>query len=273
MTLCAAAIAASDGYIVAISDTMVAGATMSSDECTLKMEPFAMEWIAMFAGDDISQCLPVIRRAEKYFHNRANTLANARNALKKAYQQHLIEMKTDAVLSGYGLDMDTFLKSGKRKFTERVFSSICDRLDAIKEIGDGCQFLVFGYDGDGRAHIFSVGAQGADFTYDKPGFCCIGSGGFAADAMLHYFGQAIYRSLPETIFNLCAAKFMAERSGIGRDTFLYLKRPKSVACTNDPVLVDDIRRAWEAEGVPKTPPGILDRIVSADVFKFPRGPG
>jgi hypothetical protein len=269
MTLCAAAIA-SDAYIVTISDMMVSGATLSSDGCTIKMEPFAQDWLAMFSGDDLTQCMPVIERAEKYLHNRANTVANTRAAFKRAYQQQLNEMKTDAVLAGYGLDMKTFLSSGKRRFTEKVFSSLCERMDEIKSIGAAVEFLIYGFDGEGRAHIFTVGDQGADRTFDKPGFCCIGSGAYAADAMLYYFQQATYSSLPKTVFNLCAAKFMAERSGIGKDTFLYLKQPGSVAASNTDKLVNDIRAAWEADGVPKVPSGVLEMIAASGIHALPR---
>jgi hypothetical protein len=261
MTLCAAAIA-SDAYIVAISDTMVQGATISSDGCSIKMEPFARDWLAMISGDDITQGMPIIQLAEKYFANRANTVATARTAFKRAYQKHLSDMASDAILSRYGLDMKTFLASGKRKLTEKVFASICEELKTVRV---GCEFLIFGFDGPGKAHIFSVVEPGVDHTYDKPGFCCIGSGGYAAEAMLYFFGQATVKTLPETVFNMCAAKFMAERSGIGRDTFLYVKQPRSVASSHRAGLIDDIRTAWEAAGVPRVPPGILGQIERGDI--------
>jgi hypothetical protein len=268
MTLCAAAIAC-DAYIVSISDTMVTGGTISSDGCAVKMEPFARDWIAMFAGDDITQCMPVIERAKKYLDKRANTIGNARAAFKRAYQQHLNEMKTDAVLAGYGLDMKTFLSSGKRRLTEKVFSSVCERMDAIKNIGAGVEFLIFGFDGEGRAHIFRVGDRGEDQTLDKPGFSCIGSGAYAADTMLYYFQQATYRSLPETVFNLCAGKFMAERSGIGKDTYLYVMQPGTIASQYRTGLIDDIRKAWDVGGVPRVPDGVLELIAEGDIHTFP----
>jgi hypothetical protein len=272
VTLCAAAIASEaycDAYIVTISDTMMSGATMSADGCSLKMEPFATDWVAMFAGDEVSQCMPVIKRAEKYMRNRANSVVNARMAFKRAYQQHLVEMKTDAVLSGYGLNMETFLKSGKRRFTEKVFASICERMDAIKAIGTNVSFLIFGFDESGMAHIFTVGDQGTDATFDKPGFCCIGSGQYAADAMLYFFQQATFRSLEETVFNLCAGKFMAERSGIGKDTYLYVMQAGTIASQYRSGLIDDIRKAWENEGVPRTPVGVLDLIAQGDIQTIP----
>jgi len=266
MTLCAAAIAG-DSQIVTISDTMISGATLQSDGCTLKMEPFARDWLAMFAGDDITQCLPVIQRAKKYFANRANTVVTARAAFKRAYQQHLNEMKTDVVLNG-NLDMKTFLSSGKRRFTEKVYAALYERMDAIKSIGTNVAFLIFGFDGEGRPHIFTVGDQGADCTFDKPGFCCIGSGMYAADAMLHYFGQAAYKPIYETVFNLCAAKFMAERNGVGKDTFLYVKQPRSVMSSHKTGLIQEIRDAWESAGAARVPPGIFEKIVAADIHTY-----
>ena len=268
MTLCAAAIA-SDSYIVTVSDTMISGATISADGCMVKVEPFAKDWLAMFAGDDLTQCLPVIQRAGKYIRNRANTVVNVRMAFKRAYQQHLNEMKADAVLGGYGMDLPTFLKSGKRRFTERVFTSIYERMETIKSIGENVQFLVFGFGDDGRAHIFTVGDQGADRTFDKPGFCCIGSGAYAADAMLNYFEQASFKPLYETVFNLCAAKFMAERSGIGKDTFLYVKQPGSVASCHGHGLIHAVRQAWESNGMPKAPLNVFQIIASGDIHTLP----
>lgn len=261
MTLCAAAIA-SESYIVAISDTMITGSTISSDGCSVKMEPFARDWLAMLSADDITQCLPIVQLAAKYLHNRANTAANARAAFKRAYQQHMVQMRTDAVLSPYGMNMDGFLKSGKRRFTEKLYTSLCERMEQIKA---GCSFLIFGFDGTGRAHIFTIEEPGTDRTYDKPGFCCIGSGMYAADAMLHYFGQAVYKNLSETVFNLCAAKFMAERSGIGKDTYLYVKQPRTVASSHRFGLIQDIREEWDKNGAPRVPPSALARIAGADI--------
>ena len=264
MTLCAAAIA-SDSTIVTVSDTLLTGGTTSSDGCTAKMEPFAKDWIAMFSADDIGQCLPIIERARDYFSNRANTVATARNAFKRAYQRHLVEMKTDAVLAGYGLDMKTFLTSGKRRFTEKVFNDICGQLEATKA---GCDFLVFGFDGSKRPHIFKVSDPGTDCTFDKPGFCCIGSGAYAADAILHYFEQTTLRTLSETVFNLCAAKFMAERSGIGKDTYLFIKRPGTLSSSWTHGMLEDVRRAWETSGVPRVPNGILQTIERSNIQCF-----
>lgn len=224
MTVCIAAITL-DNHIVTVSDTMASGVILSADEIVVKASPFHKEWMAMMAGDDITPCVPIIDRAAGYFHNRNNSLAVARAVFKRACQQHLKEMREDAVLGGYGLSMDVFLKTGKRRFTDKIFNSLCDRMEPIEL---KCEFLIYGFDAIGNPHIFTVVGGGSDAVLDKPGFSAIGCGRWAAEGLLYYLKQNISLSMEETIFNLCAAKFMAERAaGVGQDTYLYVKKPGS----------------------------------------------
>ena len=257
MTMCAAAIVETESWIVTISDTKIGG-IISSDGCTIKMEPLAKGWVAMFSADDITQCLSIIRRAAEHFEGRANTLKNARTVFKRAFQQHLIEMKTDAILSHYDLTMDTFKKTGRKMLGASVFDALCTKLE---QVTTNCEFLVYGHDEVGHAHIFTVSDPGSDSVCDKPGFACIGSGKYAADVMLQYFGQSVYKGVEETVFNLCAAKFMAERSnGVGEQTFLYCRRPGLEGFRYGGGLLEGIRNAWNTEGAPRTPKGIIDFI-------------
>jgi len=243
-----------------MSDMMISGGTISSDGMAYKVEPFHADWHAMIAGNDISQCIPIIDRAARYFNKRANTLAVARSVFKKAFQQHAIEMREDAVLSTYGMKMDDFLKAGKRRFTERQFASICERMDAVKP---DCEFLVTGFDSLGRPHIFHVAAPGNDSVYDKPGFCAIGSGKWAAETILYSLGQCIDKNLGETIYSVCAAKFMAEKSdGVGEQSYLFAKKKGTIAFSHNFSMVGQIRDAWKKDGCPKEPDGIARRIYS-----------
>jgi hypothetical protein len=151
MTVCIAAISTfrtgNSPYIVTVSDTMVSGNIMSSDLITTKVEPFHDEWAAMMAGDDMTQCSPIIEKAREYFTSgRKNTLQVARSVFKRAFQRHVIEMREDAVLGCYGLSMEEFLKSGKRRLTENKFNSLCDRMERIEP---KCEFIV--HDGDSEA--------------------------------------------------------------------------------------------------------------------------
>jgi hypothetical protein len=258
MSLCAAAIAEAESWIATISDTMIGGSTISSDGCTVKMHPFARDWVAMFSGSDLTPCIPIIQLAEQYLSGRANTLRNVRTIFKKAFQQYFEVERADKVLSVYGLSMKTFKSSGRKMFTAEVFKSICEKMESFTS---DLEFLVYGFDGTGRPHLFTVFYPGCDAVYDKPGFAAIGCGKYAADTMLHYFGQSINSAMERTVFNLCAGKFLAERTaGVGLDTFLYFKRPGTVASTWKGDLIGDLRKVWDTDCGPKVSLNVIALI-------------
>ena len=233
---------------------------MSADSIIVKVEPFHKDWFAMMSADDLTQCVPIIEKAAEYVAGRANKLHTIRSAFKRAFSQHLVEMREDTALSKYGLTMKEFLKTGKKKFTERMFESICKGMD---EVSVGCEFIVTGFDSLKKPHIFHVTNQGADGVYDKPGYHCIGYGRLVADAILYYFGQSIDRSLYETIFNVCAAKFMAERcAGVGKATYLYATKYGNHAFAYVSGMIEAIRRAWDDRGCPRAPEGLIQSIGS-----------
>jgi len=266
VTVCIAAIAGlpdrANPYIVTASDTMVSGGIISADKTAVKAEPFHSQWVAMMSGDDITQCIPIIEKAKEYFQKRNNTLAVARAVFKRAFQRHLIEMRQDAVLGGYGMSMEDFLRNGKRRFADKQFQSMCERMEAIDP---KCEFLVYGFDSQKRPHMFHVDNAGTDGVLDRPGFSAIGSGKWAAETILYYLGQSIDKTLEETIFNVCAAKFAAERAvGIGPHTYLYVKRFNSTLFQWKFKMIDDeIRKAWNEQGAPRVPDGIVEAIRNA----------
>jgi len=218
----------------------------------------------MMAGD-LTQCLPIIQKAEKYFTGRANTLATARAVFKRAFSQHLVEMREDAVLSGYGLTMKEFLRTGKRRFTENLFESICKK---IAEVKANCEFIITGFDSQKRPHIFNVTEEGKDGVYNKPGYYCIGTGKWAAETILYTLGQSVDLNLYQTIFNVCAAKFMAEKSSdVGKATYLYARKPGSNVFTQVSGMIETIRGAWENDGCPRIPEGIIKALT--DIY-YPR---
>jgi hypothetical protein len=260
MTLCIAAISLRevDPHIITVSDTMISGSIISADSTAIKIRPFHRDWMAMISADDVGQAIPIIAKAEEYFRGRKNTLAVARSTFKRAYQRHLVEMREDAVLSAYDMTIENFKKNGKRQFTETQFNRVCLQIEAVDP---KCDFIVNGFDSQGRAHIFEVNGNGTDSVRDLPGFCCIGSGGWAAEMILCALNQNIDNTMNETIFNLCAAKFMAERAlGVGKETFIHARNKKSFAFRFNDGMLEDIRDAWEKNGCPRVPDGIIDGI-------------
>jgi hypothetical protein len=268
MTVCIAAICGGkipvppEDYIVAVSDTMFTGLTSSIDKATRKMEPFADDWLAMMAADDVTQCVPIIERAATYFHKRANSLQVARSCLKRAYQKQLSELAADMVLGRFGLDMEGFLKSRSRRFTDKTSDLL---IAQMREIKVDWQFLAFGFDSDKTPHLFTVEEPGIDSVYDKPGFCAVGSGRYAADTLLFYLEQNPKCSLHHTLINVLFAKFMAEKAGAGTNTYIFIKKAGSTECATDLFLEPTIRQAWMDEGHPHIPKGLLDKIAALHI--------
>ena len=172
-------------------------------------------------------------------------------------------MAADKVLGRFGMDMKTFVKSGKRRFTESAYAILHNE---IREVKLGCEFLVAGFDAAKHPHIFTVSEPGIDSVYDKPGFCSIGTGKWAAEGMLYYRQQTVDRTLHETVLNVCAAKFMAERiPGVGETTFLFVKKEGCNAFMLESWVLPTIRAEWEKTGAPRIPDGLLKQIEGAQV--------
>ncbi len=268
MTVCIAAICGGklpvppEDYIVTVSDTMFTHLTSSSDKATRKMEPLGDNWAAMMAADDVTQCVPIIERAATYFHKRANTLQVARSCLKRAYQQHLAEMAADKVVGRFGLDMEGFLKSKSPRFNDKTSDGLMSQIEQVRV---DCQFLAFGFDSNKTPHLFTVEEPGTDSVYDKPGFCAVGSARYAAEGLLFYLGQTPKCSLHHTFVNVLFAKYMAEKAGAGTNTYIFVMKAGSTECAIDLFLEPTIRKAWEDEGHPHIPNGLLDKIAEAHI--------
>ncbi|MGI8772233.1 MAG: hypothetical protein ACR2JE_12450 [Acidobacteriaceae bacterium] len=265
MTVCIAGLA-EHNTIVAVSDMMVSGYLGAADSGTIKCEDVHQHWQAMMAADDLTQCMPIIEKARAFFEGRANTLQVARSVFKRAYQAHLREMAEDQVLGRFGIDMATFLESGRHRFGESLFASLSNE---IRAVATGTEFLIFGHSDDGEAHLFIVADPGIDSVYDKPGFCAIGAGAHAANGLLFYLGQSRSRTMPESLFNVCAAKFMAEKiPGVGQQTFLFVQPFGTSVCRHNSNLVRDLRKLWEKSGEPRVPDGAMSVIERAKIVTY-----
>jgi 20S proteasome alpha/beta subunit len=242
---------------------MVSYFMSSTDASTVKMEEFHEDWIALIAADDLTQCIPIMERAKENFTGKPNNFRVARACFKRAYRQHLDERMTDIVLAKFSTNMKQFRERGKALFTETVYNQLASE---IREIKGECDFLIFGLDAQGAAHLFTVTDPGKDEIYDKPGFAAIGSGLYAANGMLYQLGQTVDLNVYQTIFNVCAAKFTAERvAGVGKDTFLFVKKKGCHAFSRESWLLPTIRKAWEDQGQPRVPDGILKQMETANL--------
>src|ERR1022692_4908149 len=83
----------------------------------------------------------------------------------------------------------------------------------------GCQFLLAGFDHDGDGHILTVENPGIVKNHDPVGFWAIGSGALSALGILFFHSMRGELPLPEVLYHICEAKFMAESAiGVGKQT-------------------------------------------------------
>jgi hypothetical protein len=240
---------------------MVSYFLASLDASTVKVEEFHDEWAALIAADDLTQCIPIIEIARDEFAGKPNKLRVARSCFTRAYRRRLAERAEGQVLGRFLCTAKEFKERGKHLFTEKVYNELASEIGKIK--GD-CDFLIYGFDARNMPHLFTVSDPGVDEIHDKPGFAAIGSGMYAANGMLYQLGQTVDRNVYETIFNVCAAKFTAERvAGVGKDTFLFVKKQGCRAFSRASWLLPTIRKAWEEQGQPRVPEGILKQMETA----------
>jgi hypothetical protein len=265
VTVCIAAVCGSDEYIATVSDQMITlEGVGSSDDCVYKTERFWEDWSAMLAGDvgQASTILEMVREDFRASSDRPNTISAVRSGFKEVCRRRLAEIAGDRFLSPLGLDMSQFIERGKDIFPESTFVALSDD---IRRVSLGCEFIVYGFDVKKRPRIFKVvegaGTGPEDIDCGRPGFAAVGVGGLPADMILYYLNQNPDVPLEETIYNVCAAKFMAERvSGVGKGTFLHVKKSGSVSFSRAYSLEREIRESWEKDGAPKLPEGIIDKI-------------
>jgi len=267
MTVCIAAyVRAGDtgtlNSIVLASDQKVSLHQFSGDNLTIKMEQVITGWQCLMAGSDVTIASAITNRVLTKLVEKADSLeiTDLISAFKEAYQEQLQTRATDLHLSRLKLTMEEFRTKGRRQLGSDVFDMLCDK---IARVSFDLEFLVAGFDRYGEGHIFVISNPGVEDIYDRPGFWAIGSGRMSALSMLFYRGQRVITSLEQTVYHVCEAKFMAESAtDVGKRTFLYIVSPpqKNKIVKWDPSIDGSIRSAWEQEGAPKIPNGIIEKI-------------
>lgn len=265
MSVCVAAICSSGDSeyrdrIVAICDRKVSGGSFSNEDAALKGQWFCSDWLALFAGNDISPCIPILNEVQSDLAGmEERTLKQVTKAFERRYQEHLSNVAASQVLGRWQLGMDKFLEHGRKKFGADVFDNLCAQIERVKL---ECRFLVCGFSG-GEGHLFTVRNPGVIEVHDNPGYYAIGNGGLAAMSTLSFFTQSTITFLDRTLYNVLCAKFMAESaSDVGEQSFVWLISPRKGPSGLNFDIYTEIRNAWEKEGKPKVPEGILDRITS-----------
>jgi hypothetical protein len=238
---------------------------MASDVQVLKNDVLFPRWVMMTAGDDTEHIDPILTRARKLLHTKIEhkTPQQVASKLAQAYEERLQELIQANVLKRYRFTPNTFRDTGKKKMTASVYNSLITKIAAVKL---KLSFLVCGLDGTRTGHIIGIDRDNAPVSYDKLGFWAIGDGAPMALASLGFFNHQPRisggLSLGECVYQVCAAKYMAEAAKtVGKQQLLTVYGPDE-GQVRFLFLADQqrIREAWEKEGAPRIPTTIVTQI-------------
>lgn|ERR1035438_1372909 len=270
MTVCIAALANVGKSLVLACDSRLSAESFSGDNTAIKMygltSPF--QWWAMVAGD-VSHAIPVIEAATLRLlalTDATNTRETVERAVVSAYQGVRRQLAEDSVLTPLGFDWE---------YLQRGDSDIAGKLvEDLKQVTLGCEFLVAGFDWNGDGYIFSVAHPGIVKNHNMCGYEAIGTGAYNSLATLMHHSVNQEMELARVLYHVCEAKFMAESAdGVGRHTHVKVAASgtKMDAYELSSEFIDSIRNAWEKDGRPHVPSGLIGEL-ECELKRHPTGP-
>jgi len=270
MTVCIAAICDFGNAIVTASDQMITmemagdGMDVSGDGLVSKIRGLDNRWGVMMADNlgRASDIVDEVRRAREDSDAKMN-LNEMKNCVVETYQRHARLEAVRQVLGPYAMDMETFISEGLGLFGDDGFRDLRYRLEHVHS-EFGARLLVFGFDNRDQAHVFSVIPPGTANNHDLPGFWAIGAGQAAALSSLIFHAQTASTRLETAIYQVCAAKFMAESSpGVGRSTFVQVNtlEDKRGGYMINPDTIVKIRNLWDRHGKPRVPAKAIQALL------------
>ena len=254
MTLCIAAVAGSGQAIMLLSDTRFS-LGYTSGETLNKLSKVHQRWGVSIAGDDIGQASPVIEAVKRWVWDvKLPTRLEIENAFVTATHDALVKKIEAEVLSPYNLTINEFVTTAFRDLGPDAFADLRQQVAHAKL---GCEFLVFGFDERERANLFHVKDRGVVDDHCRTGFWAIGSGDYAAISTLAFHDYNTHLDLPTAAYLICSAKFMAERADLGKTTMVGYMVPNGTVFRVDP---EPVRILWDADGKPRLPEKLVDRM-------------
>lgn len=263
MTVCIAAACEDGEKIVTATDGLLSLGDVTGECLPGKMRWFG-DWQFMYAGTPATFAL-VMEEISKTHVGDSEALSRLRiqGTVLEAYRAVRSRLASFEVLSPFGISIQEFLASGVEPFGESPHDELIRQISYRgSQLQD--QLLVLGWGFSAHsAMIYEIGPSG-DSLHEAAGFTAIGSGSQMAHTMLLLLGQARYRTLAETIFNVACAKFFSEKSGdldVGKATTIYVQRKRAAeenygGLCGDFVSLEDInklRNLWTEYLRPRIP--------------------
>lgn len=268
MTIGIAAKSKEHECIVTVSDRRISfeDDVPSLDNAINKDWFIAKNWGALFATNDASYALPIIKRTNHLLVERGGNegLEDVRTAICDAYVEIRREHVTREFLSSYGfVNIDQFRKEGVSNLGRKLFWSLSRKIEG--ESLAGTTFLVYGYDENtnNTAHLFEVKNPGNSFLLDHMQYFAIGSGVNIVMASLN-LRPVNHLNPAQLIYRVCEAKFAAETtsSGVGRSTTVLIANRGEPTTFLTGRTIERIRALWESSLIALPPNEINDLIIS-----------
>ncbi len=227
MTCCVAALCDDRKAIVLAADKMIGFGMIESEPSISKIFKIHSDWWVMVAGNDIAPAFDIVDAAKRRVLRKKNiSVDEATAAVYESYQGERARQAEAQFLTPLGWTLKTFNSrhsSGVLPDATRV--SVANLIQShFLEVG----LLVAGFDGLGRAHIFSVNDydnRGVPRRWDIPGYHAIGSGGQGASYMMAWRELSPKLPVREALYYATEAKYFGEHaSGVGTRTDLFILR-------------------------------------------------
>lgn len=136
------------------------------------------------------------------------------------------------------LTRDEFFRS-RELIGEGAFARVWESLAGVTI---GTELLICGFDDEG-GHIATANCHGCSI-HDTTGFHAIGAGAWLADGALYAHPRLSFEQLERIIYELCAAKFAAERApSVGEQTVVLISDASEGAFLADSDLAI-VREEW-----------------------------
>jgi len=227
MTIAIAGFNAPADFIVTVSDARISHGEVipAADEGTLKNRKIASTWGMMFAASDASAFIPVVSSCYEALAFTGGAVdpkvtdVEVRKAVQEAYEKEFTERFFREHLARFGYsDISDFRKNGFNELGKDIYG---DYAAALARFDLGLELLVYGFNQQGRQHLFEVANPGKIISHNLRGFSAIGSGAWMALAALNR--RPLTPGLPETIWRFLDAKFSSETAaGVGRKTHVII---------------------------------------------------
>ena len=260
MTVCVAASCENGRIIVSATDGQLTYGDITADVMSGKIV-WIGEWELMFAGDPANAKM-IFEQVVRYCRENEQQLTheNVKTVLTTAYKKRMADCLASAVLAPYDMTFSEFKEQGLKIFGDKQFGRISEALEYhANQYQD--QLLLTGWGEEVTDAIIYQVDPYQDRDHALAGIAAIGSGANVALSTLLMLGQSRHTGFLETVYNVAAAKFSAEKSynsDVGQSTAMnfHWKTPDEKGMTgrwiNDPEL-RQIRSIWEEYGRPRFP--------------------